>query len=175
MANKRGKILFFNDKKGLSHTIFFNVFELILAFIVALALFNFITDIAEQTIFEKNYLVRDLSLLINTLYAAPGEVVYNYTEDVSKFTLDFTVSKITIYQKGREDEEDDSDETIFYLFSENKNIPFEYKTLSYEEQTEIGFLKLDQSLDVDKAVILKESYLATQSSIITNQDQNENG
>lgn len=153
MNKKRGKALIFNGKKGITHDLFFNVFELLLAFIVAFALFNFVNDIIKQTIFEKNYLTRDLALIINTLYAAPGEVVYNYDEDVGEFIIDFTgdidntdnkYNRVSVYL------EEESIRNIFYLFAEDKNLPFQYKILSSgEEDFKIGFFKSDQYVDVD--------------------------
>jgi len=112
--------------------------------IVTIAIFTFINDVAEQTIFEKNFLVRDISLVINTLYAAPGEVSYNYIEDTGEFTLEFTKNKITIYK-----EKEKSNTNIFYLFSENKNKPFNHKILN-PKKAKISFVKSENSLDINQ-------------------------
>lgn len=150
MNKKRGKAFVFNGKKGITHDLFFNVFGLLLAFIVALALFNFVNDIIKQSIFEKNYLARDLALVVNTLYAAPGEVVYIYGEDTDKFIIDFTGNIEEDYNKVSVYLEEESNRNIFYLFAEDKNMPFQYKILSSgEEELEIIFHKSDM-LDVDK-------------------------
>jgi len=148
-GKKRRRNLIFNNKKGLSHELFFNIFELTLAAMIALALFLFVSDVAEQTIFQKNFLVRDLALVVNTLYTAPGDVVFNYGEDTSKFTLEFTENKITVTRKGVED-----NSNIFYLFAENKKIPFLYKTLTFDEEDKIGFFKSSQIIEVDNAGVL---------------------
>ena len=165
------KNLIFNNRKGLSHEIFFNAFELVLAVIIAIALFLFISDIAEQTIFEKNYLVRDLALVINTLYAAPEEIVYNYEEDTSKFILDFTENKVTVFRK----EEEKTNTNIFYLFAENKNTPFRYKTISIDEKdNKIGFFKLDKYLDVGKADLLNIDSSSEITDITESSNDNPN-
>jgi len=146
MINKRGIKLFFN-RKGISHDLFFNVFELILAFIVVLAIFQFITDVVEQTIFEKNYLARDLSLLVNTLYAAPGEVSYNYGEDLNSFILNFEESKLSVFEKDEKEE----DVITFYLFAENEELPFIHKKINEgAEKIDIGFFKSDGTIKVKK-------------------------
>ena len=140
--------MIFNDRKGISHEIFFNVFELVLAFIVVLALFTFVNDVAKQTIFEKNYLSRDLAILVNTVYAAPGDLEYTYNENAGKsiFIFDFKPDKIEIY--GQEEKE--SSVHVYYPFAENKNIPFRYKTLnSDKERVKIEFFKTNEYLDVD--------------------------
>ena len=133
---KRGNRIF-NNKSGFSHDLFFNVFELILAAIVIIALFKFVHDVAEQTIFAKNYFARDMSLLVNALYAAPGEVSYIYDEDTSKFIFDFKLNRLTVYKEG--DKEDNRN--IFYLYAENENFPFQDTTLKHEEGKKIKFSK----------------------------------
>jgi len=146
MIKKRGIRLIFN-RKGISHDLFFNVFELVLAFIVILALFQFITDVVEQTIFEKNFLARDLSVLVNTLYAAPGNVVYNYDEDMDNFILNFEKNKISVFEKG----ENEDDVTTFYLFAENNEIPFIVNKLEVNsKKITIIFDKSERNLKVDK-------------------------
>ena len=138
---KRGARLF-NNKKGISHDLFFNVFELILAAIVIIALFQFVNDVAEQTIFAKNYFARDTALLVNALYAAPGDVAYAYNENTSKFIFDFNSNKLTVYEEG--DSEDNRN--ILYFYAENENTPFQDTALISEEGKRIKFSKSGTSL-----------------------------
>ena len=93
---KRGSIAIVNCKNGISHDLFFNVFEYMIAFVVLVALLQFVNGIIEQTIFEKNYLARDIALLVNTLSAAPGNIIYTYNEDTSKFLLEFNENAIIV-------------------------------------------------------------------------------
>jgi len=146
MNIKRGKILIFNNRKGISHDLFFNVFELILAFIVILALFNFIGDIAELTLFKRNYLARDISLLVNALYAAPEKVDYTYREDMSKLRLVLSGGRISFYEKDQED-----DVEAFYFFGENTKAAFgPYAIITYgEEATTLDFTKSIEYLHVE--------------------------
>ena len=139
-GKKRGRL--FNDKSGISHDLFFNVFELILAAIVIIALFKFVNDVAEQTIFAKNYFARDMSLLVNALYAAPGEVSYIYNEDTSNFIFDFNSNKLTVYEEGDTEE----NRNILYFYAENENIPFQDTALSHEEGKKIKFSKSGATL-----------------------------
>jgi len=150
MINKRG-IRLFSNRNGISHDLFFNVFELVLAFIVILALFQFLTDVIEQTIFEKNFLARDLSVLVNTLYAAPGKVVYNYNEDLDSFILNFEESKIKVF----EIDEAEEDVTTFYLFAENDEVPFKENKLNVDAgKIEIGFVKSKSNIIVKKTAAI---------------------
>src|SRR3989338_6630309 len=112
LDKKRGASSFIRNKRGMEHEIFFNIFELALAAIVVISLFLFISDVVEQTIFEKNYIARDLSVLANTIYAAPGGVFYIYDEDVSKFIVDFAPGKVTVLREA----DQSSVNNVFYLF-----------------------------------------------------------
>jgi hypothetical protein len=137
MPEKKIGARLFNNKKGISHDLFFNVFELILAAIVIIALLQFVNDVAEQTIFAKNYFARDISILVNALYAAPGDVDYIYNEDTSKFIFDFNSNRLTVY----EEKDPEDNRNIFYFYAENKNYPFQDTALSHEDGRRIKFSK----------------------------------
>ena len=131
MKNKTIYRLLLNNKKGISDEMFFNIFEIVLAFIVILSLFNFVSGVVKQTIFEKNYLARDASALVNTIYAAPGDLEYTYYENAkgNTFLFNFMQNKIEIY----EPQETDSSSRVFYLFAEDKNTPFKYLTIKNDK------------------------------------------
>ena len=141
---KKRTISIFNDKRGIAHELFFNIFELVLAAIVLLALLYFINDVAAQTIFEKNYMARDLAALTNKIYAAPGEVTYNYNENVQDFKFDFVGNKIEV--SGVQDKDSTN---VFYLFAKNTNMPMADKTLEYKkENIHIKFSKSSDAISV---------------------------
>ena len=146
---KRGTYFIFNGKKGLTHELFFNVFELVLAAIVIIALFNFVNGVARDTIYEENFLARDLSILANTLYFAPGNVSYAYNENAenSKFTFNFIQNKVEAY--GKEDEA--PERRISYPFAENKEMVFRYNILTNElGNVKFEFLKTSEYVGVSK-------------------------
>jgi len=132
----------------MTNELFFNIFELVLAFIVILALFNFVNGVVKQTIFEKDYLARDLALLVSTLYAAPGQVTYSYNENSkdSSFVSAFMQNKVEVYEKGEAEQS-----RISYPFAENKNIMFRYNSLENDKgAVSIEFHKSDNSISVTK-------------------------
>lgn len=147
---KRGMKSALPGKEGMTHDLFFNMFELVLAAIVIIALINFVTDAVSKSIFEKNYLARDLALLVNTIYSAPGELTYNYEQSLDnyQFEFDFRQNQVLVHEK--EDKVEESPTS--YIFAENKNIPFQYKTLS-QENGKIGiiFYKLKDSVNVESS------------------------
>ena len=92
MSHKKRVISILRNKKAISYEVFFDAFQVILGIIVALAIVNFVQSVVERTIFEKNYLARDLGTLTNTLYSAPGDVNYDYKENTGKFAFIFGFS-----------------------------------------------------------------------------------
>ena len=145
---KRGKVLF-NSKKGISNDLFFNVFEYMLAFVVLVALFQFVNEIIEQTIFEKNYLARDIALLVNTLSAAPGEITYTYNEDTSKFLVEFNENVIIVYEADK----DPDLRNTFYIYGEHETFPVNIPsddTLEIDDpDNRIVFSKSEFGIDAD--------------------------
>ena len=151
---KRGNKFIFSGKKGQDSEIFFNLFELILAVIVFWALLKFIYGVGQQTTFEKNYLSRDFALLVNTVYSAPGDISYIYSENAPKesLTFNFIPNKVEVY--GNDDKNDE--QHISYLFAENKKIEFKYKTLTNEpESVKIVLTKTNDYVDVGPTSIVK--------------------
>lgn len=66
-------------KKGsIQHHVMMVIYQLIVIALILTGLLYFVTGAVEDTLLEKNYYARDISLLITTLNAAPGNVEYNY-------------------------------------------------------------------------------------------------
>ncbi len=64
-----------------------------------------IHSLLEDTKYERNYLNRDMALLIGTLYSAPGNVDYLYTTErtnISKFAFTFSKQRIVSNDAGME-------------------------------------------------------------------------
>jgi N-acetylmuramoyl-L-alanine amidase len=66
-------------KKGsITGEIWLFVVELLLIGFCFISLMNFVFTLQKNTLYEKNYLSRDISLIINALYASPGIAKYEY-------------------------------------------------------------------------------------------------
>lgn len=132
------------SRKGMEHEMFFTAFELMLVAVIGLALFNFINSAAAGSIYEKSYLSKDMALTVNALYAAPGEVVYNYNENVKLFILDFKPGKLEVYRK-----DEGQLPHAFYLYAEDTKAGLRYKTLDGSEKNlRINFQKSPGFLEV---------------------------
>lgn len=74
----------FKGKRGLTNIQFFIIAEAVLAIIVFIALLSYIQGVATDSLFEQNFLARDVGLLIDSAYAAPGELSVNYDVSISE-------------------------------------------------------------------------------------------
>lgn len=139
-CKKRGNL--FNSKIAMDIDLWFNTFELLIVFIVGLALFEFVSSESTGSAFEKNYFARDNSLLINTIYASPGDLLYNYPEKMEKYVIDFKQNKVEIY----EEKEFVDAGTIGYPYSEDKNYEFAYKKVG--PNVKISYIKTKEGITV---------------------------
>jgi len=145
----------FLSKKGQEETemTIIPTFALVIVFgVIFIGLISFVDDIRDNSLFEKMFLARDLAILIDTLYVAPGSVDVNYLKDTFWFSYHFAPGKVEVY-----DETDGIDlrrET--YFFVEDNNIFFEEKELSYEEEPEkkvqLRFLKSEDRIEVKEGI-----------------------
>ena len=73
----------FLDKKGTLalRQLLIHLGMIVLAGIVFYFLYSYVKSIEQNANFEMLFLSRDLALLTNTLYAAQGNVDYNYSSD----------------------------------------------------------------------------------------------
>jgi hypothetical protein len=88
MLKKRGDV---------THESLWFMFDLVLTVIVFLSTTYMVDNAVESTKFEKNFLARDVSLLLETLYAAPGVVSINYAQEKFWFSFNFDKNKVEVY------------------------------------------------------------------------------
>ncbi len=67
-------------KRGqITQELYMIIIEVILVSSAGLMLFNYVDSMKDNTLYDKQYLAKDISLLVTTLYMAPGNVQYHYT------------------------------------------------------------------------------------------------
>ncbi len=94
LRSKRGSV-------GLEETLGL-IIQLVLALVVGIGLMYFVVGVKNNTMLEKNYLSKDLALLINTIYAAPEYVYYKYNvPEVGLLDYDITIAsqKVQVVEK----------------------------------------------------------------------------
>src|SRR4030042_2742413 len=125
IVKKRG---FFLSKKGdatheSAQIMLWALFLAVFAFI----LFGFVNTVRSGTVFEKNYIARDLAMVVNTVYASPQDLVYVYPTNTSLFYVTIKDHKVRVTDVAMEPESVDK---IYWYADENQSMlnieePFE--------------------------------------------------
>jgi hypothetical protein len=68
-----------NCKGDIPSQALFFLFEILMVMVVLVALLSYVDSIKKNTLFEKNYLARDIALTLNTLGTVPGNIFYLYS------------------------------------------------------------------------------------------------
>ena len=98
---KRGKFLFTGKKADVTHELYFIIAQVSIALFILWVLLAYVDSIKEDTLFEKIYLSKDLALITNTIYAAPGNVFYEYSNEkanLSKYSFNFESQKVSVQE-----------------------------------------------------------------------------
>src|SRR3989338_5653397 len=91
----------FSHKKADTNAIYLILIQILIALAVYVALQHYIDSVAKDTLFEKYYLSNDISLLIETIYAGPGDIIYSYSNDkvaMDKFSFDFRQQRANVVE-----------------------------------------------------------------------------
>lgn len=79
---------------------FFVMFEVVFAAIIVLGMLLFVKGITESTDLEKEYLARDIALLLGTVYASPGDLSYTYYIPKNKLDIEISEGKVIVSDSG---------------------------------------------------------------------------
>ena len=80
--------------------LYFWVFYLVVLVIILLGLFNYVNNLADKTTFNQDYLVRDVALVLNAVYASPGDIEVRYFVPENNFIFIIGDGLVTIREKG---------------------------------------------------------------------------
>ena len=67
------------NKKGMEERLYFWIFYFVVLIIILLGLFTYVNNLAGKITFDQDYLARDLALVLNTVYASPGNIEVSYS------------------------------------------------------------------------------------------------
>lgn len=142
---KRGN--FFSSKKS-SMTVesLFKIITVALIFAILVFFALFLKSLYEGTLFQKMYLSRDISLLITTAYASPGDLTYRYSDDkevIEKFDYKFENNKVIVV------ETDSKAEEAKYTYVGNEIIENEINEL--EKPSAIDFSKTKDKFSIKQS------------------------
>jgi N-acetylmuramoyl-L-alanine amidase len=109
-----------------SHYVILVLFDAFIISMVFLGLWQYVKSIEQDTLFEKSYLSKDLALLVDTIYAAPGDVSYVYTHHkvaLPEFIFSFGDSQATVAEIFKtERNQPAKGAPIYYPYAEDSNV-----------------------------------------------------
>ncbi|MEA3514052.1 MAG: hypothetical protein U9R34_01090 [Nanoarchaeota archaeon] len=73
--------------------------------IVVFILFGFMSGISrvtDSTAFANEFIAKDFALNIETLLAVPGDVIIDYSQEISNKTIEIEKGKVVVYEEGKE-------------------------------------------------------------------------
>ncbi|MBW2981374.1 hypothetical protein KY343_00710 [Candidatus Woesearchaeota archaeon] len=118
--------------KKSQHEIMFIVFQLMMIAAIFASLMFYVGSLKNQTLFKKLALSRDLALVTNILYAAPGNIDYTYSTtnlNFSEFEYNLKDQLVQVIEEGRETVYPYGDdllfETVFRKISGSNTIQFQ--------------------------------------------------
>jgi len=155
-------------KKGAEHELYYIIMELLIVVLIAVLMFGFVKNLGTNTFFEKLYMSRDLALVVNTIYAAPGDVQYTYSNDkvnMIKFYFRFNLQKATIDEKEINKEPSSTANYYYYGDVYDEKNPLSNYLIKPKE---IKFIKTDNLLKIgNEKLVFKESVKASYPEIYT--------
>lgn len=113
-------------KKGASAIVLLRAFDLLLAAGLIIMMIKFWGDVRDDTFLEKNYLARDIAMLITASHASPGELTYCYYE-VSDFMFNYVLQDSQIFVE-------DSKGKASYRYIEDRNFPIPQLNERYNKE-----------------------------------------
>jgi hypothetical protein len=104
VRKKRGSVVckpFLGKRADILHEIYFLIFQLFMVFVVVIALFQYINNVATDLGFEKKFTAIDLGLVTTTVYSAPGTLFHDYVPLPFPVPMNFVFSDSTVNIKER--------------------------------------------------------------------------
>jgi len=126
------------NKRGMSRSMFL-VGEIVGAAIIAVLL---ISNAMQWTNTErpyKEYLAKDIALSIDSVFASPGNIIINYTGNLTDYSVDLTGNSVKVYKE--------SDDGITRKFVPSGNI--EINGITLEKPKNLFFTKTGNEIFID--------------------------
>lgn len=129
------------QKRGAAVLVMFQAAELVLLGIAILCLVLIMFKLSE-TSYEKNFMARDLALLIDTIYASPGELEYTYDMKGYKFDLEIKDGYVNVYDSGFKSPQS-------YRFAEKEDIEIEDFRTPAGAPSAVKFVKKGDKIKIE--------------------------
>jgi len=145
-------------KRGTSMVLFY-LGEIVAIVIVALLLISTSFRIADSKTPNKVYVANDLALVMDSIFSSPGNIIINYTENVSNYTIEFNKDSILIYSI------DKNLDNVERKFVGYKDYTMDIK---FTKPKSIQFARIGGEIIVDKKINKNINTLSCNKIIIDN-------
>ena len=115
-------------RKSQTNEVYHVLIQVAIALAVYLTMQAYIDSVSKDTLFEKVYLSKDSGLLMDTVYASPGELNYEYKNDLvglNRFKFSFKGQKASVNEA-----EGKSKLTAGQPYGEDTNAPYSGNDIS---------------------------------------------
>jgi hypothetical protein len=119
---KRG--IFRNKRAQTEHESMWTLAELVFFSIFMITLLLFAYTVWKNTTYEKNYLVRDMAMTLNTLYMSPQRLTLTYPNNVSKYNFLYSGNVVRVGEADSLNTQTDRT----YWFADERNRMLNYMT-----------------------------------------------
>lgn len=93
--------MFLRNKRGVESSIWW-LMDLFFLVVITFFLLKYVGKVGDTTTFQKRFLAEDMSLLIDTLYAVPGNVYINYPQTTLWFGIQFSKNTVEVFEEENE-------------------------------------------------------------------------
>jgi len=128
-------------KRGIVRSMFL-AGEIVGAAIVAFLLISSAVKWSDSETPYKAYLAKDMALVVDALFSSPGNVIINYTQNVSNYYIDFNENSTTVYKKTQID-------GMSYKFVGYKGFEMD---LTLENPAKIQFAKINDEIAIGESL-----------------------
>ncbi len=129
-------------KRGMANSMLIAA-EIVGAALVSFLLITTATKWADSETPYKEYLSKDISLVIESLMASPGNVKINYSSDVSGYIIDIQQNSVAVYSNNPED-----GMQSFFIPSSN----IKMNNIKLENPKAIQFVKINDEIIINEKV-----------------------
>ena len=143
---KRGKVFPIGKKADTTHELYFAIIQVLIALFVLGVMLAYVDSIKDDSSFEKVYLSKDFALLVNVVYAAPGEVFYQYYSeniDLSKYFFNLKNQKASV-------EEAKEGEILSGQHPYGEDLSYSVKNPTVSGKKQFTIFKTDKEFGLDK-------------------------
>ncbi len=126
------------DKRGEADQ-YFAMFQIIIAAIIVLGVYLYAKNTVESTALEKEYLARDLALILDLIYASPGDLSYTYYMDKNKLDVKIAKGEVLISENGLKPAK--------YNYAENED--FRNPSFEMQKPKQLTFTKTGREIAIE--------------------------